>query len=198
MPQPVGLHVILPSRHHVKYSKEDTVLGESGHPLRLYHGTCRDFTGFTIEVMRSTGVHFGCHDQANHFADQEGARVFPVFLRAKHILDVRSDDFGWRYPNQTLFVLQFRHIISSEDTIKLVGESRNSSAAAWYADNQIAADEPKCKELNRQIEKLIEQKGYDCVLYSNKQEPSDGRARDAYLVLYPEQIVSAITGEVLG
>ncbi len=183
----------------VTYGAEDLICGADSRPLRLFHGTCRDFDRFTVEVLRSAGAHFGCAVQANHFAvDQPGARIFPVYLCSKRIADVRPNDFGWRYPNGTLFGLQFTRILSAADSIALVGASRDSFIEAFHADMAIAADTEKCKAINRQIEGMLETRGFDCILYSNRQEPPDGIPRDAYLVLSPSQIMSALSGKTLG
>lgn len=69
---------------------------------------------------------------------------------------------------------------------------------AWHADCAIARDESACKAIVRRVEILLLARGIDCILYSNRKEPGDGKLRDAYLVLRPNQIVSAMTGEALG
>lgn len=179
------------------YEKNDLISDNNGQPLPLYHGTCCDFDRFTCEFLRSTGVHFGCKVQANYFARGLGSRIFPVHLRAKKVVDVRPSDFGWRYPNQTVFMLRLSGIVSARDSLSLLSVSVNSIDEALSADSVVAGDQAACSAINRGVERLLGERGIDCILYSNKQEPADGMARDAYFVLRPNQIISAITGEEL-
>ena len=180
------------------YTVDHYLRGEDGSPLKLLHGTRRHFERFTMEVLQSAGAHFGCEEQANHFANGEGGRIFPVYLLSKKCVDVRGSDFGWRYPNLTIYGLYFVGALTDEDAIALVGEPRRSMNEAWHADCKIAHDEPRYTAINRAMEALLRKKGIDCVCYSNRNEPKDGQSRDAYLILNPSQIVSAITKLPLG
>ena len=180
------------------YTVDDYILGEDGKPLRLLHGTRRNFERFTMDVLQSAGAHFGCEAQANDFAKGEGGRIFPVYLLSKNRVDVRGSDCGWRYPNQTICTLCLAGALTDDDAIALVGQTRRSLIEAWHADCQIAHNEPRYTAINREMEVCLRKNGIDCVCYSNRNEPDDGKARDAYLILNPSQIVSALTKLPLG
>jgi ADP-Ribosyltransferase in polyvalent proteins len=178
------------------YTNVAFITGTDGRPLKLLHGTCRDFDRFSRDELRSAGVHFGCEAQANHTAgDREGARIIPVFLKSERVVDLRGSDYGWLHPNMTLFGLQITGVLPPQEIIRLAGAERRSSVEAFRADLAIAHDREKCRQLNREIEDSLAAHGVDCVIYSNRNEPPDGEQRDAYFVLFPEQIYSAITGE---
>jgi hypothetical protein len=107
---------------------DDILRDENGSPLRLFHGTTRDFVGFRETELRSVGFHFGDPDQANHFArtDSPGARILPVYLRSKRPLDVTGSDFGWLKPKATALCLFLFRVISQNELESLLGGTATS------------------------------------------------------------------------
>src|SRR5258705_279749 len=77
-----------------------------GTPLRLFHGTAKNFAYFDLAQMVDVGVHFGCIAQADHFASKLGGRVFPAYIRSVSNIHVGNSDFGWKWPNQTVRSLE--------------------------------------------------------------------------------------------
>ncbi len=185
------------------------IQGADGSPLRLFHGTTQDFTHFEFGKTTDVGIHFGCEEQANHFAKGgTNGRVFPVFIRSHNSIDIGGMDFGWRYPHGTIRSLENvlygqGHLLSAEDVTALGCTPNMSVPQAFEEDVMLAEREgatllETCKVINRKIEKLLRTKEIDCIYYTNWQEPNDGKGRKAYLVLFPWQIVSAIDREILG
>ena len=73
---------------------ESKVVDEDGSPRVVYHGTTKDFDSFEAKANRpEIGFHFGTAKQAEVFADKNGGRVIPVYLRIKNPLRMR-DAFG--------------------------------------------------------------------------------------------------------
>jgi hypothetical protein len=93
----------------------------------------------------------------------------------------------------TLFGLQSTGILPAQTVIELVGFERRSLAEARHADELIVRDEDHYREIYRRIEKCLVAVGIDCIVYSNQAEPPNNTPRDAYFVLHPEQVISAIT-----
>lgn len=169
----------------------DVLKNDWGDPLKLFHGTTRDFLGFQETELRSVGFHFGDPDQANHFApgDAPGARIFPVYLRCGKTLDVTGSDFGWLKPKATALCLFFSQVISLREMMDLLDGTPTSMVECA---NAIVSDAQR-SQLNLRICALIGAAGYDSVLYTNKQEPPDGKHRPAYFALSARQIISALT-----
>ena len=76
------------------------VCDDHGHPLVVYHGTTISFDRFSMEYLLSVGLHFGCREQANwRIKDRDGARIFPVYLNIRELLNLAGDDLGWQTPS---------------------------------------------------------------------------------------------------
>jgi len=187
----------------------DLIVDAAGNPLRLFHGTCRTFDRFSLEYLVSTGCHFGSIEQADHFTNgKEGGRTIPVFLRSRRRIDIGNFDLGWRYPFQTIYMLRqvidLGNFLFSDDDVRSLGSNPGwSLPQAYLADVELIRNsgemiDRECQRINRKIESLLRARGVDCLIYTNWQEPPDGVGRDAYLVLNPEQIISALTLEPLG
>jgi len=131
--------------------------------------------------------------QANHFAGTApGARVIPVYLLIRNLIDIRPSDSGWLRPKQTAICLRVGGFLDHAEACAIVG-----SANLSLADHAELEPHATRQERNRQIIAALDAKGFDGILYTNKQEPGDSIGRDAYLVFYAHQIYSAITGECL-
>ena len=181
-----------------EFLKDDT-----GRREILYHATGADFDGFDMAYLVSAGCHFGCPEQANFVAKRyTAARIFPVHLKFRKLIRIRND-LGWLWPNKTIHGLFASGIFDADDTAALGWRQHITAPLAHAADLQLLKMWPdllaeKCKAFNRETESRLRMRGIDGIEYPNVNEPDDGRKRTAYLVLYPEQIYSAISGECLG
>jgi ADP-ribosyltransferase-like protein len=182
---------------HVKITDdklaETEVKDAVGRPLVVYHGTRAAFDTFSDNYLHSLGFHFGDPDQANHFAGQGTfARVIPVYLMIRRLIDLKASDAGWLNPKQTAIGLYIDDFLTPTEAISIIG-SENLSLAAH---RELESPEVR-EERNKQIIVALETKGFDGILYTNNQEPGDGLGRKAYLVFHASQIFSAITRECL-
>lgn len=172
---------------------ETAVKDNQGNPLVLYHGTFASFDTFSDVYLQSLGFHFGDPVQANHFAEQRrGSRIIPVFLLIRHLINIRPSDAGWLRPKQTAICLQINNYLTFAEAAKIVGSNHLS-----LADHHELEEPAIRQERNRQIIAALEAKGFDGIVYTNKQEPGDGVGRSAYLVFHATQIFSAITRDCL-
>ena len=172
---------------------ETEVIDHTGRPLVVYHGTCSEFHTFSDIYLQSLGFHFGDKSQANYFAGTTvGARVIPVYLVIRNLIDIRPSDAGWLRPKQTAICLCGADFLTFPEASAIVGSNNLSLADHRELEPQVVR-----QERNRKIIVALEAKGFDGILYTNKQEPGDGIGRDAYLVFHSHQIYSAITYECL-
>jgi hypothetical protein len=148
---------------------------------------------FSDEYLQSLGFHFGDGVQANHFAGgSPGACIFPVYLLIRNLIDIRPSDSGWLRPKQTAISLQVGGYLKFAEAVALTS-SKNLS----LADHRELEPQASRQKRNGQIIAALEAKGFDGILYTNRQEPRDGIGRDAYLVFRANQIFSAITLDCL-
>lgn len=171
-----------------EYSKELEALfvhDDNGKPLVLYHGTRHTFDHFSDEYLQSIGFHFGCITQAKFFAgDGADGRIISAYLSAHNLADIRPSDFGWLQPQVTVVCLHFANLINEAEATELLDGGDLSLASYRHHIESLE----KRQLLNRRLMALLETKGYDGIIYSNKQEPPDGVLRDAYLVFHANQI----------
>lgn len=171
------------------------VCDADGCPLVVYHGTTACFERFSAEYLLSTGLHFGCPEQANfRVLGLEGARIFPVYLKISEWLDMSGSDLGWEKPATTAYALVQQGIVTL-DEVKFTGLKETDTLPTSC---RIEVNDEQNREQNRTLTKLIASKGYDGIRYSNMNEPKDGKKRDAYAVFDPTNIFSAVTGRCLG
>ena len=149
----------------------------------LYHGTKASFTSFSDEYLESLGFHFGCLEQAKHFA-VPGGRVISAHLQAWSLVDVQPNDCGWQQPQRTVIGLEDLGFISKPEADELLNGGDRSLASYRFLESR-----EKRNVFNRKLVSLLESKGYDGIVYSNKQEPADGIPRIAYAVFHDYQIV---------
>ena len=167
------------------------VVDDHGRPLRVYHGTKREFDEFDTDI-KELGSHFGTIDHANKIVSRgcylEGARVLPCYLSIKNPLRLR--DTGRFYPKDLVSELVKTGVIP-KDKMK-----------------EIAAL-PK-KEGNARLKKELISAGYDGVVYLNRREgtkwiPNQNKLTDddykasqpqavgeSWIAFFPNQIKSAI------
>lgn len=176
---------------------DSKVVDADGKPLVVYHGNA--FLRKDIKVFRTNselGAHFGSLDQAEMFADGGAKpRIIKAYLRIKNplrVLDAGAfDGSGITGQLRDLGVLDAKQYAAA---VKL----ENSDALTPF------------------LQKAIEAKGYDGVVYLNRREGPDffgpdgysgddiyamsdnellaefPDARDSYIAFRPEQIKSAI------
>src|SRR5947209_2361520 len=104
------------------------VCNSKGDPVVVFHGTTHNFDRFSNDELYSLGNHFGCPDQANHFANGVGGRIFPVYLQVKSIIDFGSSDLGWGRPRCTAYFLVQHHLIAPEQAKLSTGLEPEESA----------------------------------------------------------------------
>jgi ADP-Ribosyltransferase in polyvalent proteins len=172
---------------------ETEIKDATGRPLVVYHGTSASFDTFSDNYLQSLGFHFGDPDQANHFAGQGTfARVIPVYLIIRSLIDLEASDAGWLNPKQTAIGLYIDDFLTAGEAISIIG-SENLSLAAYRELESLEVRQ----ERNKQIIGALETKGFDGIVYRNNQEPGDGVGRKSHLVFHASQIFSAITRECL-
>lgn len=164
--------------------RETKIKDNDGAPLLVYHGTTEEFTQFSDDHLQSLGFHFGCLTQATHFASKShGGRIIAAHLLSRSPADVRGSDCGWLVAQATVCCLFFNNVITDQEATELLDGGRIS-----YASYRIIESKEKRQALNRRTVSLLQSKGYDGIIYSNKQEPNDQVDRDAYLVFHAKQI----------
>jgi hypothetical protein len=164
--------------------QETTVKDNMGNPAVLYHGTKAHFKDFSDEHLQSLGFHFGCLNQAKHFAGTSSyGRIISAHLLVLSPADIRPSDCGWLQAQRTICCLFFKNLITYNEATELLDGGKIS-----YAYYRVIESKEQRQALNRKTVALLESKGYDGIIYSNKQEPPDGIERDAYLVFHARQI----------
>ena len=166
----------------------------------LYHGTRREFVGFELpeSIGRAgLGLHFGTLRQAENRAywpnldprrpesrEPGGENIHPVYLKASNPL--RLPDLGEWQPERLSRELLKRHVINEQeyDALRL-GE------IVTERPEETASNTTKAYWL---IRGLIEDAGYDSVVYRNRHEGSG----DSYIVWHLNQIVPAYAEKAAG
>jgi len=106
------------------------------------------------------------------------------------MLDLRDlGDPGWQQPIGTALALQTARVFTVADINRL----------GFFGLGLIEAfrrhtDEQERRVTNAIIAQILEEKGFDSVAYSNRNEPNDGVARDAYCV-FQAQFILPINAE---
>lgn len=171
-------------------------MSEGGKPLVVYHNTAGDFTEF--KTGNELGAHFGTIEQANSFPHVNRSTM-PVYLSIKNPLRL-EDNGDFAYPTVAAQL---------ED----MGLLKKGMADRYYAAAEDSAD---VEEMTRNIQRVIENAGYDGIVYLNRREGVDSmgpdgfdgdtisamsdrefldefqEAQDSYIAFHPEQIKSAI------
>jgi len=142
-----------------KWFGKSKVVDENGEPLVVYHGTVAIFDRFK-KRRNDIGIHFGTEGQAidriSYLGDRdrptEGQNLMPVYLTIKNPL--RLDDAGWW------------------DAENLEYELKTHRLREYFSeaevDRAMSASHPATKLKN--IRDLIQQKGFDGIVYTNTGE----------------------------
>lgn len=142
----------------------------------VYHATRADFDSFDTE-RSDLGAHFGTEEQANRIAggmrlnNAEGTQVMPVFLAIKNPL--RLKDVGTFHADGIADQLERKGLLPKGEGKRIIKE--------------IDADWKLRKKYDPMLRQIIQDAGYDGVVYANTQE---GKG-DSYIAFKPEQIKSA-------
>lgn len=145
----------------------------------VYHATANAFDAFDTSTGRSDlGAHFGNEAQANRLATgmrlggREGTNVMPVWLSIKNPL--RLKDVGTFHADGIADQLERKGLLPKGEGKRIVRE--------------IDADWKLRAKYDPMMRQIIEDAGYDGVVYANTQEG----AGDSYIAFRPTQIKSAI------
>lgn len=162
------------SPYFKRWFGESKVVDENGAPLVVYHGTrAGDFDFFNTSgdgkiYGGEVGSHFGPENQANARLDQtrnrgvtDGEAVYPVYLNIRNPLRV-EDRGGFSHSN---IIMQMK-----EQGILDYAEWESLALGGPYDARDV-----------------LESKGYDGLVYSNKVE---GQGEDTYVAFDPAQIKS--------
>jgi len=190
-----------------KWFGKSKVVDASGKPMVVYHGTATyeakdemPFTEFRTTVSQM-GIHLGTRKQAEVAASGKHGfeYIFPVYIRL--VSPLRLLDEGEFDPSSVALQLQAKGIVS-EDFAR--GVAMEWAAAEW--------DDDMKEDAIVAVQKAIKDAGYDGIVYLNRYEASGAtnkqatsmseasdaeflkrfpKARDSYIVFYPEQIKSA-------
>ena len=145
------------------------IVDKNGKPIATYHFTPNmDFETF---AKGDTGFHFGNKPQAQKRAADIGAkkgRIFRAYLNIKNPIRTRLDINAWVPSHTGLYLWSEGYLTDAEwnEVRSLPGSDYNSEAAV-------------------RLRNILEQKGYDGIVYPNGVE-GEG---DSYLVFYDEQII---------
>lgn len=148
------------SKYFKKWFGNSKVVDENGEPLVVYHGTNADFDKFEIGDI---GFHFGNYEQANErmtdFSDGN-PHIMSGYLKMENPLDIVSDVGDWL----------------DVDTVK-----------EYLHEYEVLSDE-EFKNVNTlsEITSLLQDKGYDGIIYENQFE-GEGKS---YIVFNSSQFKS--------
>jgi len=158
--------------------KDTAVLDADGKPLAVYHFTPEgEFTEFK---KGDIGFHFGSKAQAEKrgrdIKAQKG-RTFRTYLNIKKPIRARLDIMGWRARPASMYLWTEGYLTDEEhETIKKLS----------------ARDDGYYSEAAIQLRKILEEKGYDGIVYPNGFE-GDG---DSYIAFHDEQIIKTDIDDV--
>lgn len=143
----------------------------------VYHGTIHAFDTFELPENRGIdhelGIHFGTIEQAETAAKEIGnTNIHPVYLRIKN--PVKLDDHNnWSADDVALDL--WRAQVIDEETYD------------WLMNEYMPDPHVNQLECTKMFRKLIEDAGYDSVIYDNEFEGLGY----SYIIWHPEQIVPA-------
>lgn len=188
-----------------KWFKKSKVVNADGSPMKVYHGTLKDFFTFRTSSTDQLGAHFGTIDQAEGFTEggrNGGGNIMPVYLSIQNPLRL-TDEAAWTPVDVAIQLNGLTPeggLVSEAEIEKL--ENMSEQDAANY------------------VQGILEKAGYDGVVYLNRHEGSaftdyldnngmmpqgfsrwsDAQvlrmfpdAKDSYIVFKPSQVKSAIS-----
>lgn len=132
---------------------DSKVVDEDGSPLVVYHGTTAEHNFASFDTASGLGSHFSVEPAvAGVFSNIGGGRVYPVFLSLKNPLRL-TDQGSWDRDAVLPQLTKVGVITPQEEE-----EFRSKYAGRdWW-------------DLHPEVQRLIESKGYDGVVYLNRRE----------------------------
>ncbi|RJP48800.1 MAG: PLxRFG domain-containing protein [Anaerolineaceae bacterium] len=189
---------VIDSPNFKKWFRGSQVVDSQGKPEILYHGTEESFTEFRPE-LGDLGIHLGTKEQADTIAsNRDAGRILPVFASIKKPL--RLEDKGGFSSEYVMPQLIDKKIISEKE----IKEIEKESGGADIYNLPMTY-----------VRSVIESKGYDGVVYTNRREGVDvfgpdgfsgdeidamtdqefienfPDAKDSWIAFMPEQVKSA-------
>ena len=147
----------------------------------MYHGTTKDFPTFDPEKTNDIGFHFGTPEQAENINKvhrgwkaeftKGDANILPVYLKTKNALRT-GDMSNW----------------SNVPTImKDEGIIPKDIHEAWRQEGN---KDGSIRNWSKLSKKLLQDQGYDSIVYENRIESPTGKVADSTIVLDPKHIRS--------
>ena len=147
----------------------------------MYHGTTKDFPAFDPEKTNDIGFHFGTPEQAENINKvnrgwkeeftKGDANIFPVYLKTKNAL--RTGDMSNWYDVPTIMLNE--------------GVLPKDIHEAWRQEGNKNGSIRNWSKLSK---KLLQDQGYDSIVYENRIESPTGKPADSTIVLDPKHIRS--------
>lgn len=164
-------------RYSLRAREHSGLLRDSyGEPLWLFHGTSFDFEAFEVggSAFFGAGLYFTENAQAaGSFAEEsgggDGERLIPVFLRMQNPF-IFDAPFAWEEPTNFSLI---DHLFTGREN------SRVKRSADQFGN------------FNTEFQHRLEAMGHDGLIV----RMPDGEAE--YVVWHPEQVISAISGDVM-
>lgn len=168
------------------------VVGKTGEPMVVYHGTNREFYTFR---RGDIGFHFGDSKTARRrMRDVGGKTLMPVYISLKNPLIINEDLGSWDAEFVASYLLDNGLATSSEmfdvliqdskkETLSNNRDSLNSNNVRFISDYYSKSTE----KANESMREFLLAKGYDGIKYRNQFESNT----ISYIVFSPNQIKSA-------
>lgn len=148
-------------------TKNSVVKNEHGQLIPVYHGTDTEFDSFT---PGDVGIHFGSYAQAVARATDKkfkNPKYIKAYLNIENPLVIDEDFYGWD-AFQIAQKLNGLGVLTHEQALSFL-KSSNSTV----------------QEDSARLRKLLEDKGYDGIVYTNDKESYAGKS---YIVFGDSQI----------
>ena len=147
----------------VEWFGDSKVVDENGEPMMVYHGTKgKDFDEFWTTENYDFGAHFGNLDQASLFNDQgnSGSRTYPVYLNIEN--PIRLPDLGgWDWSTVTKALKEKGIEVPPEVENERLQQKPGKEYQKWAMGK---------------LQGIIENSGYDGIIYLNAAEGVDHTA----------------------
>ena len=158
----------------LRRTADSVVRNDAGQLIPVYHATAADFSVFQPGDI---GIHFGSRAQAIQRAKDKGitgtARLIRAYLNITNPIVLQEDTFGWN-ARQIAQMLERNNILTHEEALQ-------------FSDGGA--------EQNIALRALLQQKGYDGIIYENNFESVAGKS---YIVFDDAQVLQNEQGNTGG
>lgn len=148
----------------LKATEGSIVRNDAGQLIPVYHSTQADFEAF---LPGDVGIHFGSRAQAEQRAKnkdlEEGVRIIQAYLNIQNPIVLQEDTFGWN-AGQIAQILERNGVLTHEEAMRFTGDGA---------------------EQNAEMRRLLQDKGYDGIIYQNNFESTAGKS---YIVFDDSQV----------